>query len=210
MSGDAHPAGVASPGAEPARTRRWAFGAGAGVVLGVVAASVAWLVLERADDAGTATTAAATTLVSTTPTVREARPAIASPAALRAAAASSPLPIYWVGTRPGTRIEFTRAPDGTLFVRYLPPGVRAGATGTYLTVVTYPRPNGFAEVRSAASNDGASTIRLAGGGIGVYDRDRPRNVHLAYPGEPYQIEIFAPERELARSLVAAGAVRPVG
>ena len=183
---------------------------GAVLAVAFAAAFVAWLVLERTDDETSSvagTTAPAST--ATTPAVTEARPAIASVAELRKAAASSAIPVYWVGARDGTRIELTRAPGGTIIVRYLPPKTRAGAAAPFLTIATYRRPNGYREVLSVSKKPSATTIKLAGG-IAVYSSDDPTNLHLAYPGQPYQIEVFAPQRDLARRLVAAGAVRPVG
>ena len=191
--------------------RRKGVRVGAVLALAFAAAFVAWLVLERVDDQTSSvagTTAPAST--PTTPAVAEARPAIASVAELRKAAASSAVPVYWVGARDGTRIELTRAPGGTVIVRYLPPKNRAGAAGSFLTIATYSRPNGYREVRTVSAKPSATTIKLAGGGIAVYSSDEPTNLNLAYPGQPYQIEVFAPERGLARRLVSGGEVRPVG
>ena len=80
----------------------------------------------------------------------------------------------------------------------------------FLTIATYRRPNGYREVLTVSKKPSATTIKLAGGGIAVYSTDDTTNLHLAYPGQPYQIEVFAPQRDLARGLVAGGAVRPVG
>jgi hypothetical protein len=49
---------------------------------------------------------------------------------------------YWAGVQTGMRIELT-APDGTVFIRYLPSGEQAGSAAPALTVATYPRSNGF-------------------------------------------------------------------
>jgi hypothetical protein len=195
------------------RPRRLRNGIGVGAVLavGLAAGFIAWLVLDRTDDEASSVAGpiAATSTV-TTPAASEARPAIASVAQLQKAATSSAVPIYWVGTRQGTRIELTRAPGGSVIVRYLPPSARAGASGSFLTVATYSRPNGYREVLHASTEAKARTIKLAGGGIAVYSSDEPANLHLGYPGQPYQIEVFAPEADLARKLVAGGLVRPAG
>jgi hypothetical protein len=171
----------------------------------VVAAFVAWLVLGRSNGNGarTSTEAAPPGIV---PAV--AKPSIASVGELRAVAEASPVPIYWIGIRRRTKIELTRAPGGIVFIRYLPPHVQAGDTRAFLTIATYPRAKAYAEVERAATASTTKTIDLAGGGIAVYDTGQTSNVHLAYPGQPYQIEVFAPRQ--AVHLVESGAVRPVG
>jgi hypothetical protein len=191
------------------RPRRLSNGIRLGAVLavGFAVAFFAWLILDTDD---TSSVAGSTVPTATTPTPTQARPAITSVAELRKAAESTAVPIYWVGARRGTLIEFTRAPDGSVIVRYLPPTTQAGVAGSFLTIATYPRQNGYREVLTSATEPNAKTIKLAGGGIAVYKSDEPTNFHVAYPGQPYQIEVFAPERGLARRLVSGGAVRPVG
>jgi len=177
------------------------------VAVALAAAFVTWLVVGRDGDETAQTTTAP--LVGTTPSGTESRPAIVSLAALRSAAASSDVPIYWVGARRRTSVELTRVPNGTVFVRYVPPSVAAGDLRKFLTVATYPRPDAFDEVGKAARAPDARTIRLAGGGIAVYNGARPTNVHIGYPGQRYQVEVFAPEPGLVTQLASSGAIRPV-
>ena len=61
------------------------------------------------------------------------------------------------------------------------PARRRGDLEPHLTVATYARPNGYAEVQAAAKNEG-SQHRARGGGLAVYDAKAPTNVHLALPG----------------------------
>jgi hypothetical protein len=100
-------------------------------------------------------------------------------------------------------------PGVTSFVRYLPAGTAAGDMQPHLTVATYARPNGFAEIQAAAKNPKAKTIDLEGGGIAVYDPAVPTNVHLAYAEDAYQVEVFSPDAGVALRLVTKGAIRPV-
>ena len=58
----------------------------------------------------------------------------------------------------------------------------------------------------AAEGQNATKLGLPGGGLAVVDTRRT-NVHLAYPDEPYQIEVYAPQPGLARSLVEDGTIR---
>ena len=199
-----------STGTVTSGRRRSTLWIGAIVAAALAAAIVTWLVVGRGSGSVTTRFASTTTLPGTVPTSRLARPAIASAGRLRAAVAASRVPVYWAGVRRGTKLELTRAPGGTVYVRYLPPGAAAGDTRPFLTVATYPRPKAYAEVRHAAASAKSKTIDLAGGGIAVYDPGRPTNVHIAYPGQPYQIEVFVPAGSAAVRLVESGAVRPVG
>jgi hypothetical protein len=190
--------------------RRSALWIGAIVVAALAAAIGSWLFVGHGSGSVTTRSASITALPGIVPTARLARPAIASTRRLRAAVAASSVPVYWAGMRRGTKLELTRAPGGAVYVRYLPPGAAAGDTRPFLTVATYPRSKAYAEVRHAAASAKSRTIDLAGGGIAVYDPRRPTNVHLAYPGQPYQIEVFVPAGSAAVRLVESGAVRPVG
>jgi hypothetical protein len=172
------------------------LGVGAVVLIGLAAAFFTWFLVVRPEDD--------TSAVPFTPAT--AAPEIATLADLRTLADSGET-FYWAGTRSGTRIELT-APDGTVYLRYLPPGESAGSAAPALTVATYPRSDAFEEVRRAAEGEDVTTLDLARGGLAVVDRSSDTNVHLAYPDEPYQIEVYAPEPGLARRLVASGTVRP--
>jgi hypothetical protein len=200
MTSTPHTQTSTGTGGAPFRQRR-VVRIGAALAVALAAGFVAWLVLGRD---GTATPT--TTVSGVVPGATVARPAITSVRALEAAAAAGTVPIYWVGARRDTKIELTRAPGGTVFVRYLPAGARAGDPRPFLTVATYPRPKAYGEVQHAATASKSETIDLAGGGLAVYDPGHPTNVHLAYPGQPYQIEVYSPRR--AVELVESGAVRP--
>ena len=185
---------------------------GAVAALAVAAGLLVWVLVDRSDDEkaaqGTTTTAVTPTLP-TTPSETVSQPAIRTVAELRAAAATSPNPIYWAGARAGTRLEVSQTSGGTVFVRYLPTGTAAGDLQPHLTVATYARPNGYAEVQAAAKNEGSRSLELDGGGLAVYDPKAPTNVHVAFPGQAYQIEVFSPENDLALRLVTNGKIRPV-
>jgi hypothetical protein len=204
MSGpdDVTAGGAAAHDAKPTPSRRRVssrslLGVGAVVAVGLAAAFLAWLLIVRTDDGET--TAAP-------PVPSTAVPEIASLADLRALADSGAT-FYWAGVQDGTRIELT-APGGTVFIRYLPSGEQAGSTAPALTVATYPRSNGFEEVRRAADGENVTELELPRGGLAVVDEATGTNVHLAYPDQPYQVEIYSPQAGVARRLVANGTVRP--
>jgi hypothetical protein len=178
------------------RRRRQLLGIVMVVCIALLAGFLAWLLLVRGDDDSSNAAPA---------TPPAAVPEIASVARLRALADSGET-FYWAGTRSGTRIELT-VTDGTVFVRYLPVGEEAGSSSPALTVATYPRANGFDEVSRAAEGENVSTIELPRGGLAVVDETTGTNVHLAYPDQPYQAEVYSPQAGLARTLVANGTVR---
>lgn len=150
---------------------------------------------------------------------RAASPGTASPGAgarivsgarLRALGSALGRPLYWAGPRRRARYELTEAADGRTYVRYLPPGAKAGERSAgFLTIGTYPDPNAFARVQAAGRQPGAVTLRLAGGTIAVYSRTHPTSVYLATPRSPVQVEIYDPNARTARKLAVRGQVAPV-
>lgn len=180
-------------------------------VLAVAAAIgfVVWLVV-RHNDHGSSS--AKTTTTSQT-TGRRIRPLLtaATPRTLRTVAAAAGHPLYWAGPLPGKTYELTRTTDGRLYVRYLPKGVRIGnRSGKYLLIGTYPVSNAYAAVQRAGREPGATTFRLKRGALAVVNSSAATNVYFAYPHTNYQVEVFDPNAQAARRLVASGAIRPVG
>ena len=49
-----------------------------------------------------------------------------------------------------------------------------------------------------------------GGHRGLYGRDRPSSVYLAFPGGDVQVEVYDPSPRKARRLARSGRVRPTG
>lgn len=186
---------------------------GAVVALAVAAGVLAWVLIGRGDDSESSATTPATTLPATpesaTPAETITQPAIQTPRQLRVLAHVKGTPIYWAGPRNRTRLEVSQTSTGTVYVRYLPEGVAAGDVTPYLTVATYARPNAFEEVQSAAKNEGTQTIELPDGGVAVYDPRTPTNLHMAYPDQAFQVEVYDPTGTEAPSLVQSGAIRPV-
>lgn len=196
----------------PARDSRRDVRLGAILALAVAAGLIVWVIVGRSDDSSDSAEPSVTaTTPATTPVAPQpaSQPSIETVAQLRAAARASDVPLYWAGPKAGTRLEFSQVPGVTAFVRYLPNGTQAGDLQPHLTVATYARPNGFAEVQAASKNPKAKTIDLKGGGLAVYDPAVPTNVHLAYPDDAYQVEVFSPDAGVALRLVSNGTIRPV-
>ena len=136
-------------------------------------------------------------------------PRIVSQAQLQHFAGSLDHPVYWVGPKPGFSYELTSA-TGRAWVRYLPAGVRAGdSRASFLVVGTYEQAHAYANLKHATKRPGSVSRAIADGGLLVYNAQRPTSVYFSYPGAGYQVEVFAPSAETARSLVLAGATTPI-
>ena len=181
---------------------------GAVVALAAAVAFVAWLVVRH----NSSTPSAATTFTSSTQPPAPKRPVVigATAQSLKTLAAVGNRPIYWLGPQRNTTYELTQTPDGKIYIRYLPRGVKVGdRTGGYPLVGTYPVQDGYKAVQTAAKESGAHTFKIPRGGLAVVNDAAPTNVYFAYPGTNQQIEVFDPNPTRARRLVATGAVRPI-
>jgi hypothetical protein len=202
---------VVAEGTTAPRSRQAPIRIGAVVALALAIAFVVWLLVRGNDNSSpTAKTSppAATTPAKTTPAPRETVKA-ASAQSLRALAQSSGHPIYWAGPQPNVRYELTQVTDGRIYIRYLPKGVPIRDKHLYPIVATYPVPNAYKAVRTAAKESGAVTFHTNRGGLAVYNQSAPTNVYLAFPGSKYQVEVFDPNPSRARQLVRSGTVRPI-
>jgi hypothetical protein len=133
-----------------------------------------------------------------------------SPRGLARLARATGQPIYWLGTKPNTTYEFSRASNGRVYVRYLPPGVKAGNSHPYLTVGTYQVRNAFAIIDGGTRQPASVRIPLDGGGVGLYRASSPNNVYAAYPGSDFEVEVWAPTKLEARRLVQGGHLKAIG
>jgi hypothetical protein len=129
---------------------------------------------------------------------------------LRAFAASLDHPIYWLGPRPPSILELTQTGSGRVYIRYLPPGMPAGASQTFLTVATYPFPGAFGALQALARQKGSVKLSLPGGGLAVATSANATSYHVAFPGSDYQVEVFASDPSGVRYVVSSGLVRRVG
>jgi len=144
-----------------------------------------------------------------TASITPVKPTAASIDDLRALAVSSGHAIYWAGKQTRTTYELSELSGGGIFVRYLPAGVNAGDPRPFATVATYPVRGAYAAVKKIALRPGATSHRVANGGIAVTDPAHPKSVYLAYPHADVEVEVFAPAAGRAHQLVDSGAVIPV-
>jgi hypothetical protein len=143
-------------------------------------------------------------------TAQSRGPVAVSRKELRTLAASVGHAVYWAGPRARTTYELTQTSDGRTYIRYLPRGVSVGDKKARLTVATYPLADAFTALQATAKEPGNVTIKLARGGIAVYSKQLPTNIHVAYPGEDVQVEVYGPSANVLRRLVAGGQVVPIG
>jgi hypothetical protein len=194
------------------RNRRGPIRIGAVAALALAIAFVVWLLVRGNDNSSPARTTAAPVAPpqKTKPVSGRTLLTAATPVKLRALSSRTGHTIYWAGKKPKITYELTRTPDGRVYVRYLPKGVPIGDRhAAYLIVATYPVPDAYKAVKTAAKESGAVTFKIAGGGIAVYNQSAPRNVYFAYPKAKYQVEVFDPNPSRARRLVKRGAIRPI-
>jgi hypothetical protein len=171
---------------------------GAIIAAAIVVGILIWLLVGGDDDSNNASTT----------TASGSGPVALTAGTLASTAQDLGQPIYWAGPKPGRTYEYTQTADGTIYVRYLPPGVDVGdSSANYLIVATYPFPDALAGLQ-AVSNGKA--IDLPGGGIAVVDQGYPKSVHLAFPGVDYQVEVYDPSPERAREVATSGDIAPVG
>ncbi|MCL2453918.1 MAG: hypothetical protein FWD18_01255 [Micrococcales bacterium] len=117
-------------------------------------------------------------------------------------------PLYWLGERDGTQLEVTVVYDDTVFVRYLPQGVRAGASEEYLTVATYRVSAGHEGLREAIENEEAELLETRTGAVAATFSSHPASTYLTFPGAAFQVEVFSPTAGEARRLVENGSPVP--
>ena len=119
-------------------------------------------------------------------------------------------PIYWAGAQPNVTYELTRTRDGSVYLRYLPPGVSVGARKpNYLTIGTYPQERALAILKETAAKNHVPTISVGGGGVALVDKKHPTSVYVAYPHVNLQIEVYDPNPGRAQQLLESGQIAPV-
>ena len=52
-------------------------------------------------------------------------------------------------------------------------------------------------------------MRIENDGLVVFSSSKPTSVYLGYPGAGYQVEVYSPSADSARSLVLADKIRPI-
>jgi hypothetical protein len=189
------------PGSEPDRapwhsSKYVRFGA-LGIVAAAAAVTIA-LVLDKGSSPAP-----------TPGTVTSVGPVVLSASGLKALVADLNQRVYWAGPVVGQKYELTRNTANDVYVRYLPPGVKAGeGQGQYAVIATYPYKHALAALK-AAPDSRLFTVSGAKGAVAEIERGTPTSVHVAFPHVNFQIEVYNPYAPSARRLARSGALRPV-
>jgi hypothetical protein len=118
--------------------------------------------------------------------------------------------IYWAGERSRQRLELTEEGEGSVYLRYLPPGVGAGdPRQRFLTVGTYPVVDAVRALARTAAKEGGALTNVAGDTV-LVNPTSPGSVYLAKPGSDLQIEVYDPAPGRSLRLIRSGVIRPVG
>ena len=181
------------------------------VLLGVIAifALVGVIVAASGGGSGTSSSGASSAASSSAPAATSSIAPVGLRGSRLKAFVSQTLrqPVYWAGPSSGDAYEVQRTTNGSVYVRYLPPGARVADSRPLLLVATYSYPNALTRLEAAANGAG---IHLRDGGLALVDPARPTNIHIAFPGVAYEIEVFDPSPAVARRIAESGDIRPVG
>ena len=181
---------------------------GAVVAVAVAGGLGAWAIVGNEDSgpsSGPDTTSATT--ASSTTAAKPIAPIGLSAKGLRTLSATVSQPIYWAGPKPGYLYELTRTSNGSVFIRYLPPGAKVGSKqAIYLIIATYPYRGALQALKGLANQP---KLTIPRGGIAVVDGKDPKSVHLAYPGINDQVEVYDPSPARSLAVAKSGTVRPV-
>jgi hypothetical protein len=130
---------------------------------------------------------------------------------LRRLSASLGQPIYWAGPGRGMTYEVSQNTEGSVYVRYVPEGVNIGDPRELRTVATYPLGGAYDRTKDVSGKPGMALTEHQGGGIAVFPNGAgAKHGYVAYRGSDYQVEVFDPDAGVARRLVKAGRIAPVG
>lgn len=188
---------VAPPSVTPRPRRAYVQLAVLGIAVAIAAGVVVWLLVR-----GSSETAAVP--------APNSGPALVSQAQLERLASSLDNPLYWAGPKSGYSYELTSLSGGRTYIRYLPTGVRAGdPRASFLVVGTYAEQGAFANLKRASKHQDAVSLGIPGHGLAVFSPAKATSVYFGYPGKAYQVEVFSPSGQNARSLVLAGKIAPI-
>lgn len=116
-------------------------------------------------------------------------------------------PVYWLGPKQNTVLEFTKRADGRVYIRYLKPGTTAGSYDRFLTAGAYPMPDAYKVVKQIGQLPDATKVKVKGG-VGAQSAKKPESVYVAFRGKDLQLEVYSPDSGVAVDEVTSGNLVP--
>jgi hypothetical protein len=118
---------------------------------------------------------------------------------------------FWAAPESGATYTATVGSTLDVLIRYIPEGASVEEVADQtLMIATYPVPGAYAALEVAAQEANAISSVTEDGALVYYRSDLPSNVYLAYPDQPFQIEVFDPSGGRALELATEpGRIQPV-
>ena len=111
---------------------------------------------------------------------------------------------YWSGPQDGALYSLVVNNYHQIFIRYLPNGKGIDDNAPdYRVIATYPQSDAYAITKTAGNQANAISFINADGAQVFYSKNLSANVYVAFPDNPYEIEIFDPGNGTALSLATA-------
>ena len=78
-----------------------------------------------------------------------------------------------------------------------------------MTISTYPYRGAYRTLQQLGTRQGSRVRQVPGGGIVVVSEQNPKSVYMAFPRQPYQVEVYDRSARRALRLATSGRVSPV-
>lgn len=187
---------------------------GAVVAIAVAGGLLGWLLTRGGNDSSSAPTTQSIRAGQTLPGFPPGAhigPTIGSKETLALMQRALHQPVYWLGPQTGNRVEFEKFGNGNVYLTYLPAGVSSSGDRTkYLVVGTYPVRKATTGLKAVAKAVGGEILDRKDGAIVLITPKHPKSAYIAYPKADYEVEIYSPKAQEARTLAQSDKLQLVG
>lgn len=109
--------------------------------------------------------------------------------------------VYWAGPIRGAKYTINAQNFNSIYVRYLIDGKGiSDQTPKYRVIATYKEANAYNSTLSAGNQANGLSFTKPDGRVVYYNKQVPTNVYVAFKEDPYQIEIFEPDANVALAI----------